>query len=203
MTMTKENAAELPDGVDANDELYVDFADGSRVSTRFADDDAIYNDTTKISLCFSEINDIDDIVSVSFAGVTYPLHEEKAPHKNIYTNEEMKFSLSFSDEMYKILDISDTTDYKDADFNQDAQKVDFVIKKDNTEMTFATIFRVKGMWSKEEAEEINPMAIYVDNYDGYTYFLQYGEIVEEAQAKAFENVLNNEPKLLHLISFIK
>lgn len=115
----------------------------------------------------------------------------------------MKFSLSFSDEMYKILDISDTTDYKDADFNQDAQKVDFVIKKDNTEMTFATIFRVKGMWSKEEAEEINPMAIYVDNYDGYTYFLQYGEIVEEAQAKAFENVLNNEPKLLHLISFIK
>lgn len=203
LTMTKENAAELPDGVDANDELYVDFADGSRVSTRFADDDAIYNDTTKISLCFSEINDIDDIVSVSFAGVTYPLHEEKAPHKNIYTNEEMKFSLSFSDEMYKILDISDTTDYKDADFNQDAQKVDFVIKKDNTEMTFATIFRVKGMWSKEEAEEINPMAIYVDNYDGYTYFLQYGEIVEEAQAKAFENVLNNEPKLLHLISFIK
>lgn len=203
LTMTKENAAELTDGVDANDELYVDFADGSRISSRFAEDDAIYNDTTKISLYFSQIKDIDDIVSVTFAGKTFPIHEDKAPHKNVYTNDKMKFSLSFSDEMYKLLDISDTIEYKDEYFKSNAQKVNFVMKKNNTEMTFATIFRVKGMWSKEEAEDINPLVTYVDYYDGYTYFLEYGEIVEEAQAKAFDKVLNNEPNLLHLITFTK
>ena len=138
LTMLKENAAEMPEGVDPNNELYVDFADGSRISSRFADPEAVYDNTTNISLNFSKIKDLDDIVSV-----TYPIHPEKAPHKNIYTNKEMKFSLSFSDDMYKVLKATKTKTYKDPDFKK------------------------------------------------------------KAQSDAFADLLNNEPYLLHLITFIK
>lgn len=203
LTMLKENAAEMPEGVDPNNELYVDFADGSRISSRFADSEAVYDNTTNISLNFSKIKDLDDIVSVTFAGVTYPIHPEKAPHKNIYTNKEMKFSLSFSDDMYKVLKATKTKTYKDPDFKKKAQKVSFIMKKGKTTMPLCTIFRVKGMLSANDAQKINPSLIYADYYDGYTYFLQYGEIVDKAQSDAFADLLNNEPYLLHLITFIK
>lgn len=50
LTMKEKNDAELPTGVKPNDELCVNFADGSSISSYDVDDDAIYDDTTNISI---------------------------------------------------------------------------------------------------------------------------------------------------------
>ena len=105
--------------------------------------------------------------------------------------------------MYKVLTATKTKTYKDPDFKKKAQKVSFIMKKGKTTMPLCTIFRVKSMLSANDAQKINPSLIYADYYDGYTYFLQYGEIVDKTQSDAFANLLNNEPYLLHLITFIK
>ena len=167
------------------------------------DAENVYDDTTKISMSFPTITDIDDIVSVTFAGVTYPIHPEKAVTKTTYTNKEMNFSLQLSDELKQVITTPKTENYKDTDFNAKGQRVNFIGKKDNTKMTLFTIFRIKGMWSPEEADHKNPMAHYIAYRNGYTYFIQYGEIVEEAQNKAFANLLNKESGIEQFIAFLK
>ena len=71
--MKTKNKIEMSEA-SANDALYVDFANGKRLNTKYIDAEDVYDDTTKISMSFPTITDIDDIVSVTFAGVTYPIH---------------------------------------------------------------------------------------------------------------------------------
>lgn len=202
LTMKTKNKIEMSEA-SANDALYVDFANGKRLNTKYMDAENVYDDTTKISMSFPTITDIDTIVSVTFSGVTYPIHPEKAVAKTTYTNKEMNFSLQLSDELKQVITTPKTENYKDADFNAKGQRVNFIGKKDNTKMTLFTIFRIRGMWSPEEADHKNPMAHYIAYQNGYTYFIQYGEIVEEAQNKAFANLLNKESGIEQFIAFLK
>lgn len=202
LTMKTKNKVEMSENL-ANDALYVDFANGKRLNTKYMDTEDVYDDATKISMSFPTITDIDDIVSVTFAGVTYPIHPEKAVKKTTYTNKKMNFSLQLSDELKQAIMNPKTENYKDTNFGANGQRVNFIGKKGNTKMTLFTIFRIKGMWSPEEAENKNPMATYIAYRNGYTYFIQYGEIVDEAQNKAFANLLNKESGIEQFIAFLK
>lgn len=142
LTMKEKNDAELPTGIKPNDELCVNFADGSSISSYDIDDDAVYNDTTNISISFSEIKNLDDIISVTFAGETYTIQPKvhlKNQSSKRYTsfydifrpNKEMKCLFVFSDDMHKILKKYETRSGDNAAFEKKAQKVEPVMEKDN------------------------------------------------------------------------
>ena len=142
LTMKEKNDAELPTGVKPNDELCVNFADGSSISSYDIDDDAIYNDTTNISISFSEIKNLDDIVSVTFAGETYTIQPKKclenysnnqsASFGGIFRpNKVMKCAIVFSDDMHKILKKYELRNCGNAGFEKKARRVETVVEKDN------------------------------------------------------------------------
>lgn len=142
LTMKEKNDAELPTGVKPNDELCVNFADGSSISSYDVDDDAIYDDTTNISISFSEIKNLEDIVSVTFAGETYTIQPKKClkNHSNNQStsfcsifrpNKVMKCAIVFSDDMHKILKKYEVRNCDNIAFEKKAQKVEPAVEKDN------------------------------------------------------------------------
>ena len=142
LTMKDKNDAELPTGVKPNDELCVNFADGSSISSYDVEDDAIYDDTTNISIGFSEIKNLEDIVSVTFAGETYTIQPKKclenysnnqdASFCSIFRpNKVMKCAIVFSDDMHKILKKYEVRNCDNAAFEKKAQKVEPIVEKDN------------------------------------------------------------------------
>ncbi|MDD6038936.1 MAG: DUF4179 domain-containing protein [bacterium] len=179
------------ESVDLNDEFYVDFADGTRLNKEYVDDDDIYIDGSDISMNFHSIRKYDDIVSVTFAGVTIPIHPDKQQHKKTYLNNEMKFSLQMSDELSDMVTVSEVKSYKDEGLKTNAQYVSFVGKKDDAEMTLFSIYRFRGVISPDELEEAAPFMTYLTSRDGYTYVIEYGEIVSEEQM-VFVDILNQE-----------
>ena len=142
LTMKDKNDAELPTGVKPNDELCVNFADGSSISSYDVDDDAIYDDTTNISISFSEIKNLEDIVSVTFAGETYTIQSKKnlenySNNQNtsfcsiFRPNKVMKCAIVFSDDMHKILKKYEVRNCDNAAFEKKAQKVEPIVEKAN------------------------------------------------------------------------
>lgn len=142
LTMKDKNDAELPTDVKPNDELCVNFADGSSISSYDVDDDAIYDDTTNISISFSEIKNLEDIVSVTFAGETYTIQPKKCLKNDsnnqntlfcsiFRPNKVMKCAIVFSDDMHKILKKYEIRNGDNAAFEKKAQKVELVVEKDN------------------------------------------------------------------------
>ena len=77
-TMIEEGVVHQSDDemLDLNDEFYVDFADGTRLNKEFMDTDDIYMDGANVSMTFHSIKDFDDVVSVTFAGVTIPVNPD-------------------------------------------------------------------------------------------------------------------------------
>lgn len=142
LTMKDKNDAELPTGVKPNDELCVNFADGSSISSYDVDDDAIYDDTTNISISFSEIKNLEDIVSVTFAGETYTIQPKKClkNHSNnqntsfcsiFRPNKVMKCAIVFTDDMHKILKKYEVKSCDNRVFEKKAQKIEPMVEKNN------------------------------------------------------------------------
>ena len=175
--------------VDLNDEFYVDFADGTRLNKEYMDDDDIYMDGTDVLMTFHSIKNYDDIVSVTYAGVTIPINPEKQQPKKLYVNDKMKFSLQMSPELYDMVKVSKVKSYKDDYLKASGQSVSFVGEKDGAKMTFFSIKRLKGMISPDKVEECNKT--YLTYKEGYTYIMEYGEIVSEEQM-VFADILNNQ-----------
>lgn len=177
--------------IDLNDEFYVDFADGTRLNKEYMDTDDIYMDGANVSMTFHSIKEFDDIVSVTFAGVTIPVNPDNRQPKKLYVNDEMKFSLQMSDELYHMVQISEVKSYEDEYLNTSGQYVSFVGELDGEQMTLFSIYRLKGMISPEELEECAPLMTYLTYKDGYTYLIEYGEIASEEQM-VFADILNRE-----------
>lgn len=190
-TMVKQGIVHASDdpSVDLNDEFYVDFADGTRLNKEYMDDDDIYMDGTDVLMTFHSIKNYDDIVSVTYAGVTIPINPEKQQPKKLYVNDKMKFSLQMSPELYDVVKVSKVKAYKDDYLKASGQSVSFVGEKDGAKMTFFSIERLKGMISPDKIEECNKT--YLTYKDGYTYIMEYGEIVSEEQM-VFADILNNQ-----------
>lgn len=177
--------------VDLSDEFYVDFADGTRLNKEYMDTDDIYMDGANVSMTFHSIKEFDDIVSVTFAGVTIPVNPDNRQSKNLYVNDEMKFSLQMSDELYHMVKISKVRSYEDEYLNASGQYVSFVGELDDAEMTLFSVYRLKGVISPDEIEECAPFMTYLTYKDGYTYLIAYGEIVSEEQM-VFADIMNRE-----------
>ena len=192
-TMKKQGIIHQSDdeSVDLNDEFYVDFSDGTRLNKEYMDTDDIYINGSDVSMTFHNIKKFDDIVSITYAGVTIPVHPDKQQHKKLYVNDEMKFNLQMSDELYNMVKVSKIKSYKDKNLKTSGQYVSFVGKKDGAKMTLFSIYRLKGMFSPDELEENTPFMTYLTYKDGYTYLIEYGEIVSEEQT-VFADILNKE-----------
>lgn len=190
-TMVKQGVVHQSDdpSVDLNDELYVDFADGTRLNKEYMDEDDIYMDGSDVLMTFHSIKNYDDIVSVTYAGVTIPVNPEKRQSKKSYVNDKMKFSLQMSPELYDMVKVSKVKSYKDSYLKAKGQYVSFVGEKDGAKMTLFSIYRLKGMLSPDKVEECNKT--YLTYKDGYTYIMEYGEIVSEEQM-VFADILNNQ-----------
>lgn len=190
-TMVKQGVVHQSDdpSVDLNDELYVDFADGTRLNKEYMDTDDIYMDGSDVLMTFHSIKNYDDIVSVTYAGVTIPVNPEKRQSKKSYVNDKMKFSLQMSPELYDMVKVSKVKSYKDSYLKAKGQYVSFVGEKDGAKMTLFSIYRLKGMLSPDKVEECNKT--YLTYKDGYTYIMEYGEIVSEEQM-VFVDILNNQ-----------
>ena len=192
-TMLQQGSVHQSDdlNVDLNDEFYVDFADGTRLNKEYMDTDDIYIDGSDVSMSFHSIKKYEDIVSVTYAGVTVPVNPTKQEKREVYVNEQMKFSLQMSKELNNMVMVSDVTSYEDEYLNTSGQYVSFVGEKDGAKMTLFSIYRLKGMISEQELEENAPLKIYLTYKDGYTYLIEYGEIVSEEQM-VFVDILNRE-----------
>ena len=192
-TMIEEGVVHQSDDemLDLNDEFYVDFADGTRLNKEFMDTDDIYMDGANVSMTFHSIKDFDDVVSVTFAGVTIPVNPDNRQPKQLYVNDEMKFSMQMSDELYNMVQVSEVKSYEDEYLNTSGQYVSFVGELDDAQMTLFSIYRLKGMISPDEIEECAPLMTYLAYKDGYTYLIEYGEIASEEQM-VFVDILNRE-----------
>ena len=192
-TMLEEGVVHQSDDemLDLNDEFYVDFADGTRLNKEFMDTDDIYMDGANVSMTFHSIKDFDDVVSVTFAGVTIPVNPDNRQPKQLYVNDEMKFSMQMSDELYNMVQVSEVKSYEDEYLNTSGQYVSFVGELDDAQMTLFSIYRLKGMISPDEIEECAPLMTYLTYKDGYTYLIEYGEIASEEQM-VFVDILNRE-----------
>lgn len=192
-TMIEEGVVHQSDDemLDLNDEFYVDFADGTRLNKEFMDTDDIYMDGANVSMTFHSIKDFDDVVSVTFAGVTIPVNPDNRQPKQLYVNDEMKFSMKMSDELYNMVQVSEVKSYEDEYLNTSGQYVSFVGELDDAQMTLFSIYRLKGMISPDEIEECAPLMTYLTYKDGYTYLIEYGEIASEEQM-VFVDILNRE-----------
>lgn len=192
-TMIEEGVVHQSDDemLDLNDEFYVDFADGARLNKEFMDTDDIYMDGANVSMTFHSIKDFDDVVSVTFAGVTIPVNPDNRQPKQLYVNDEMKFSMQMSDELYNMVQVSEVKSYEDEYLNTSGQYVSFVGELDDAQMTLFSIYRLKGMISPDEIEECAPLMTYLTYKDGYTYLIEYGEIASEEQM-VFVDILNRE-----------
>ena len=192
-TMIEEGVVHQSDDemLDLHDEFYVDFADGTRLNKEFMDTDDIYMDGANVSMTFHSIKDFDDVVSVTFAGVTIPVNSDNRQPKQLYVNDEMKFSMQMSDELYNMVQVSEVKSYEDEYLNTSGQYVSFVGELDDAQMTLFSIYRLKGMISPDEIEECAPLMTYLTYKDGYTYLIEYGEIASEEQM-VFVDILNRE-----------
>lgn len=192
-TMIEEGVVHQSDDemLDLNDEFYVDFADGTRLNKEFMDTDDIYMDGANVSMTFHSIKDFDDVVSVTFAGVTIPVNPDNRQPKQLYVNDEMKFSMQMSDELYNMVQVSEVKSYEDEYLNTSGQYVSFVGELDDAQMTLFSIYRLKGMISPDEIEECAPLMTYLTYKDGYTYLIEDGEIASEEQM-VFVDILNRE-----------
>lgn len=150
-TMIEEGVVHQSDDemLDLNDEFYVDFADGTRLNKEFMDTDDIYMDGANVSMTFHSIKDFDDVVSVTFAGVTIPVNPDNRQPKQLYVNDEMKFSMQMSDELYNMVQVSEVKSYEDEYLNTSGQYVSFVGELDDAQMTLFSIYRLKGMISPD------------------------------------------------------
>ena len=96
-----------------------------------------------------------------------------------------------SEELNNMVKVSNVKSYKDKYLKTSGQYVSFVGKKDGAKMTLFSIYRLKGMISPDEIEEKAPFMTYLTYKDGYTYLIEYGEIVSEEQM-VFVDILNKE-----------
>jgi len=90
----------------------------------------------------------------------------------------------------KLITVKEKKNVKNADFKKKESYAMFMAKKNGVKMPFFTIHKIKGEYSPEQVEKKNDTMTYIDSRDGDTYTIEYGEIMDEKQAKEFKDILN-------------
>lgn len=178
-----------------SDRLTVQFTDGTRIDSRFAED---VNESwgTKEELGyknigFSRIIDSKQIESVTFGKKTIVLNKSSnTVSRTNVTAKAANCTIALPEEVSKILSLEEKMHEKNADFGCKEMYTIFWGEKNNARMPLFTIHRLKGMFSEEDLDEKNPMMTYIGYHQGYTYTIEYGEIQDENQNREFADILN-------------
>lgn len=178
-----------------SDRLTVQFTDGSRVDSRFAEDVneewGTATETGHKTIGFDRIVDSREIESVTFGKETVRLQEsgEKVVRTHV-TSKAANCSIALPEEVRSIVSLEEKVNVKNADFHCKESYAIFWGKKNHAKMPLFTIHRLKGMFSEDDVDKKNPMMIYIGYHSGYTYTIEYGEIQDESQNKEFAEILN-------------
>ena len=186
---SSEEEAEKHEGTDR---LVVNFMDGTRLDSRFAED-AYSNDFDFCSLKFDKVMKLSDIESVSFCGKTVVLNENKNPiERTRYTSKVGNFTLDLPKKLDGILTMKEEENVHDKDFNCNSHRVTFTGKKNGCTMNLFTIYRLKGMYADADLERCNPFMKYIGYRGGYTYAILISEITDEKELENFADILNED-----------
>lgn len=189
--------------------LTIQFLDGTRIDSRFADDVNMAWGTKEElgfkSIGFEKIVDTSQIESITFGKKTIVINENKNTVKRFpVIGKAANCKVMLPKEVSSILSTEEVYEAKNQDFNCKEKYTIFWAKKNGAKMPFFTIHRLKGTFTEADLEEHGDMMTYIGYHEGYTYTVEYGEIVEEAQAKEFVDLLNNYiSNLLPYLEYVK
>lgn len=176
---------------DGQNRIVVEYKDGTRLDSRFSDDDEISEDNDSATVCFHKIVDYSNIASISFCGQKLVLlNDYKEPKKTQYTSKAGNFTLNLPQELDGIITMKENAKYKDPDVQTTGTEVIFWGEKGGSKMALFSLYRLKGMYSPSDLEEKSPMMQYIGFRHGYTYTIRYGEIADESQNKNFADIMN-------------
>lgn len=178
-----------------SDRLTIDFTDGSRIDSRFEDDvteswgDASNEGYKRIG--FNQIIDAKTIASVTFGGETITLHQTTATDKRIrISSKAAKCFVELPESVAELITLKEKNAVTNPDFGCSEATATFMAKRGGAKMPLFTIHRLKGSFTGEKMEELNPMMIYVGSHNGYTYTIEYGECQTDAQLREFADIMN-------------
>ena len=175
--------------------VVVQFADGTREDSRFCDDVNEEWGDEKTSgyrrIGFRKVIEPKDIVSVTFGGQTVVLNPNvKLEQRTKLRSKAANCTVALPQNVAKLITVKEKKNVKNADFKKKESYAMFMAKKNGVKMPFFTIHKIKGEYSPEQVEKKNDTMTYIDSRDGDTYTIEYGEIMDEKQAKEFKDILN-------------
>ncbi len=178
-----------------SERLTVEFTDGTRLDSRFADDiDSDWGTKEKLgykSMGFSKIVDFDQIKSVTFGNQTIQMNQGvNVEKRSALISEATNCSIALPDKICNMMSLEEHANAHNADLNCKEKYTIFWAKKNGVKMPFFTIHRLKGAFSADDVEKKNPMMTYIGFHQGETYTIEYGEIQDEDQNKEFADILN-------------
>ena len=175
--------------------VVVQFADGTREDSRFCDDvNEEWGDEKTSSyrrIGFRKVIEPKDIVSVTFGDQTVVLNPNvKMEQRTKLRSKAANCTVALPQNVAKLITVKEKKNVKNADFKKKESYAMFMAKKNGVKMPFFTIHKIKGEYSPEQVEKKNDTMTYIDSRDGDTYTIEYGEIMDEKQAKEFKDILN-------------
>lgn len=175
--------------------VVVQFADGTREDSRFCDDVNEEWGDEKTSgyrrIGFRKVIEPKDIVSVTFGDQTVVLNPNvKLEQRTKLRSKAANCTVALPQNVAKLITVKEKKNVKNADFKKKESYAMFMAKKNGVKMPFFTIHKIKGEYSPEQVEKKNDTMTYIDSRDGDTYTIEYGEIMDEKQAKEFKDILN-------------
>lgn len=178
---------------DGTDRLVVQYMDGSRLDSRFAEyaDDLTDESGVQETLSFKKVVDTSDIESISFAGQTVVINKNKKHiERERYTSKAANCTVDLPVKMCDKVWVKEESDGYNDNLKCKEKSAAFWGEKNGCKMMMFSIQRLKGMYSEEDLEEKEPFMTYVGYRRGYTYTITYGEIVDEDQLKNFPDLMN-------------
>lgn len=175
--------------------LTIDFTDGTRMDSRFADDvDDEWGSTEQDgykTIGFKKIADAKEIASVSFGGRTVQLNNAvSGTARTTVTGKAARCTVSVPADLKKILSMENKYNVKNADTACKESYTIFWGTKNNVKMPLFTLHRFAKEFSQDELLKKNPMLVFIDTRGGFTYAIEYGEIQSEEQQREFPDILN-------------
>lgn len=187
----KDFEEHMSDGQKPNDTIIVQMMDGTVINSSYTDaSDFIYTDQV-IGIYLKQVIRVEDIESITFAGVTVPITKNPNPLKVVDVKyNSMNLSIAIPEPLYEVLKEPQYEEGYDDAFNANTKRLSFVAQKDGIEMPFFTISAIKAGYSQYYIERLNPMCTYLGVAGDYVYVISYGEVQSQEQIDTFADLLN-------------
>lgn len=179
--------------LDGKDRLVVQLKDGRRIDSRFDNllNDGVTESDDQKTIFFDQVISLSDIQSIRFADRTYTFHKANLEKREKYTSKAANCTIELPKKLHNVITTQEFYNKDNKDLNCKENYTIFWGKKNGSKMALFSIHRLKGMHSdKEIAKKTDDFMSYIGYRSGYTYAIEYGEIVDEKQARNFTGILN-------------